>query len=107
MLTLRITGAVFAAVLPLIAAVPLAENGHVTAPTAVYRRDPDATSTGSLTGSLAATARAGGEYISPIQVGGQTFNVLLDTGSSDLYVFGRCFDLPASRSVSTRLTTCS
>lgn len=46
-------------------------------------------------GSVPATPANGGiEYISPIQVGGQTINVALDSGSADLWVFST--QLPAS-----------
>ncbi|KAL2267930.1 hypothetical protein VTJ83DRAFT_5207 [Remersonia thermophila] len=43
---------------------------------------------GTSTGRVPATpANDGVEYISPIQVGGQTIHVAIDTGSADLWVF--------------------
>jgi hypothetical protein len=46
-------------------------------------------------GLVSATPANGGiEYISPIQIGGQTVNVALDSGSADLWVFST--QLPAS-----------
>jgi len=64
------------------------------APQSFRLKQLGAAQAGSAVGSVPATpANDGIEYISPIQVGGQTINVALDSGSADLWVFST--QLPA------------
>lgn len=70
------------------------------APDSFGSKKVDATSQAANTavGLVSATPRNEGiEFISPIQIGGQTINVVLDSGSADLWVFST--QLPAQARV--------